>query len=82
MKVNFKNLYRYARSHPGLTFVVAYTMHVRGNPRLGPDHNACGYNSTQLANVFGSCDIWGVPSNVVFEDHFDRVVYQRSMQPA
>ena len=36
MKVNFKDLYGYARSHPGLTFVIAYTMHARGNPRLGP----------------------------------------------
>ena len=82
MKVNLKDLYGYARSHLGLTFVVTYTMHVHGNPRLGPAHNTCGYNSAQLANVFGSCDIWGVPSNVVFEDHFDREVYQHSMQSA
>ena len=83
MKVNFKGLYGYARSHPGLTFVVAHTMHTRGNPKLGPAHNACGYNSTKLANFFGSCDIWGVPNNpVVFEDHFDRVLYQHSMKPA
>ena len=81
MKVNFKDLYGYARSPPGLTFVVAYTMHAHCNPRLGPAHNACEYNSTHLANLFGSCDIWGVPSNVVFEDHFDRVVYRPSMQP-
>ena len=79
MKVNFKDLYSYAWFHPGLTFVVAYSMHVRGNPRLGLAHNACGYNSTQLANFFGSCDIWGVPSSVAFEDHFDSVVYQHSM---
>ena len=82
MKMNFKDLYHYARFHSGLTFVVAYTMHVRGNPRLVPAHNSCGYNSTQLANVFGSCDIWGVPSNVVFEDHFDWVAYPHSMQLA
>ena len=61
MKVNFKDLYGYATSHPGLTFVAAYTMHTHGNPRLGPTHNTCDYNSTQLANFFGSCDIWGVP---------------------
>ena len=82
MKVNFKDLYGYARSPPGLTFVVAYTMHALCNPRLDPVHNACEYNSTQLANIFGSCDTWVVPSNVVFEDHFDRVVYRHSMQPA
>ena len=82
MKVNLKDSYSYARSDPGLTFVVAYTMHARGNPRPVPAHNAYDYNSTQFANFFGSCDIWGVPSNVVFEDHFDRVVYQCSMQPA
>ena len=57
MKVNFKDLYGYARSHLGLTFVVTYTMHTHGNQRLGQTHNAYGYNSTQLANVFGSCDI-------------------------
>ena len=82
MKVNFKDLYGYARSLPGLTFVVAYTMHARGNIRLGPTHSERGYNSTQLANCFGSCDIWGVPSNVVFEDHLDMVVYEHSMLPA
>ena len=80
MKTNSKDLYGYARAHPGLTFVVAYTMHKCSNPRLDPAHNACGYNSTQIANFFGSCDIWGVPCNVVFKDHFDRVVY--SMQQA
>ena len=46
MKVNFKDLYSYARSHPGLTFVVAYTKHAHSNPELGPAHNACSYNST------------------------------------
>ena len=81
MEVNFKDLYGYVRSHPGLTFIVAYTMHARSNPRLHPAHNACGYNPTQLANFFGSCDIWGVTSNVVFEDQFDRMVYRHSMQP-
>ena len=50
MKVNFKELYSYARSHPGLTFVVACTMHARDKPRLGLVHNACGYNSTKLEN--------------------------------
>ena len=35
MKVNFKDSYSYARFHPGLRFVVAFSMHVRGNPRLG-----------------------------------------------
>ena len=79
MKTNFKDLYDYARSHPGLTFVVAYTMHARGNPRLGLACNTCGYSSTQLAGFFSSCDIWGVPRNVVFEEYFDRVVYRYSM---
>ena len=76
IKANFKDLYDYARKHPSLTFVVAYTMHVRGNPRLGSARNACGYTSYQLANFFGSCDVWGIPRNVVFEDHFDKVVRQ------
>ena len=58
MKVNFKDLYDYTRSHPGITFVVAYTMHVYGNLRLGLAHNTCDYNYTQLAKFFGSCDIW------------------------
>ena len=31
MKVNFKDLYGYTTSHPGLTFVAAYTMHTHGN---------------------------------------------------
>ena len=75
MKVNIKDLYGYATAHLGLTFVVAYALDTRSNPGLGPTHNACCYNSTQLARFFGSCDIWGVPRNVVFEDHFDRVVY-------
>ena len=74
MKTDFKDLYNYAR-YPCLKFVVAYTMYARDNPGLRPAHNACGYNSTQLANVFGSCDIWEVPRNVIFEDYFDRVVY-------
>ena len=38
-----------ARSHPSLTVVVACTMHVRGNPMLGPLHDTCGYNSTQIS---------------------------------
>ena len=81
MKVSFKDLYGYSSSHPGLMFVVAYTVHARSNPRLHPAHNACGYNSTQLVNFFGSCDICGVPSNVVFEDQFDGMVYRHCMQP-
>ena len=75
MKVNFKDLYDYARSHPGLSFVVTYTMHAHGNPMLGLASNAFGYNSTQLANFFGSCNICGAPSNVVFEVNFDRMVH-------
>ena len=71
IKANFKDLYDYARKHPSLTFVV-----VCGNPRLGSARNACGYTSYQLANFFGSCDVWGIPRNVVFEDHFDKVVRQ------
>ena len=74
MKRNFKDLYDYARMHPDLTFVVAYTLHKQGNPRMGPAHNACGYHSFQLARFFGSCDAWGIPLNIVFEDYFDRVV--------
>ena len=74
MKSNFKDLYDYAKMHPGLTFVVAYTMHKGGDTGLGAARNACGYSSTQLAGFFGSCDIGGVPCNVVFEDYFDRVV--------
>ena len=62
MKINFKDLYDYARAHPDLTFVVAYTLHKQGNPRMGPAHNACGYNSFQLARF-----------NIVFEAYFDRV---------
>ena len=65
-----------------LTLVVAYTMHACSDPTLGLTHNACGYNSTQLANFFESCDIRGVPRNVVFEDNFDQVVYQHSMYQA
>ena len=45
-KTNFKDLCNYARCHPNLTLVVAYTMQVRSNSRLGPAHNTCGYNST------------------------------------
>ena len=75
MKTNSKDLHGYARAHPGLTFVIVYIMHKCSNPRLGPAHNACSYNSTQIANFFGSSDIWGVTCNVVFKDHFDRVVY-------
>ena len=47
MKVNFKDLYGYATSHPGLTFVAAYTMHTHGNPRLGPAHNTTTLLSLQ-----------------------------------
>ena len=60
-------------THPDLTFVVAYTLHKQGYPRMGPPHNACGYDSFQLARIFGSCDAWGIPLNIVFEDYFDRV---------
>ena len=73
MKRNFKDLYDYARAHPDLTFVVVYTLHKQGNPRMCPVHNACGYNSFQLARFFGSCDAWGIPLNITFEDYFDRV---------
>ena len=70
MKRNFKGLYDYARTHPDLTFLVAYTLHKQG---LGPAPNACGYDSFQLARCFGSCDAWGIPLNIVFENYFDRV---------
>ena len=73
MKRNFKDLYNYARTHPDRTFVVAYTLYKQGNPHMGPAHNACGYDSFQLARFFGSCDVWGIPLNIVFEDYFDRV---------
>ena len=67
MKVNFKDLYSYARSHPGLTFVVAYTKHCAQQPRA-----RSGPQRVQLQLYY----------NVLFEDHFDRVVYGHSMQPA
>ena len=41
MRSNFKDLHDYARTHPALTFVVAYTMHKRGDARLGAGPNAC-----------------------------------------
>lgn len=76
LKANFKDFYNYARAHKDLTFVVAYTVHKYGNPTMGPAHNACGYDSKTLANLFGTCDVWGVPDNVVFEDHFAKIVYE------
>ena len=38
-------------------FVAAYTMHTRDDPRTRSSHNACAYTSTQLADVFDSCDV-------------------------
>ena len=73
MKRDFKELYDYARTRLDLTFVVAYTLYKQGNPHMGPAHNACGYDSFQLARFFGSCDVWGIPLNIVFEDYFDRM---------
>ena len=83
MKSNFKDLYNYAKGHPGLMFVAAYTMHNRGDVGLGAACNACRYSSTQLACFIGSCDTWGIPLNVVFEDYFDKAViksYQSHME--
>ena len=83
MKSNFKDLYNYAKTHSGLTFVVVYTMHKCGDAGLGAACNACGDSSTQLSGFFGSCEIWGVPCNVVFEGYFNRVVrksYQSYMK--
>ena len=42
MKSNFKDLYRYVRAHPGLTFVVEYSMHKSNDAGLGAARNACG----------------------------------------
>ena len=83
MRSNFKDLYDNARAHLGLMFVVAYTMHKPGDAGLGAARNACGYSSTQVAGFFGSCDIWRVQRNVVFEDYLDKVVrksYQSHMK--
>ena len=74
MRLNFKDLYDYARAYPRLTFVVAYTMHKRGDVRMGAAHSACEYSSNQLADFFGSCNTWEIPHNVVFEDYFDSLV--------
>ena len=74
MKSNFKDLYNYAKRHPGLTFVAAYTMHNRSDVGLGAARNTCRHSSTQLARFISSCDTWGVPRNVVFEDYFDKAV--------
>ena len=75
MKRNFKDLYDYSRTHPDLTFVLAYTLHKQGNPRMGPAHNACGYDSFQLARFFGFCDVWGIPLQRLFK----RVKKQRKI---
>ena len=53
-----KKFYDFARLHPELEFLVAYTAN---------GFNLCGYTSKQLANIFSTVEI---PDNVVFNDTF------------
>lgn len=54
--------YEFAKAHPELEFLVAYT---------AEGYNLCGYSSKDLAKMFASFDI---PENVVFNDGFSKLM--------
>jgi len=55
--------YRFAEEHPEMEFLVAYT---------GNGKNLNGYTNNEMALMFRSGDI---PSNVVFEEEFSKLVF-------
>lgn len=66
MQVN--QLYGYAKSHPDLEFLVAYSANTT---------NLCGYSSKELAEMFfaGAFSFKAsIPDNIVFEESFYELV--------
>lgn len=60
--IEINKLYEFAKAHPELEFLVAYT---------AEGYNLCGYSSEDLAKMFASFDI---PENVVFNDGFSKLM--------
>lgn len=58
-----KNLYEYAKQHPEKDFLVAY--------KVDKTKNLNGYSDIEMANMFKTSPI---PSNIVFEEGFNKLV--------
>lgn len=64
IKRQIVGLYKFALDHPKLEFLIAY---------LGVGKNLNGYTPRQMAKLFNTLLI---PSNIVFEEEFYKLIYE------